>query len=602
MNKQSRTVLWTVLSTAAIVALGDVPAFLGLPLSRAATAAPQATTDTTQPRTQDPAQKPTPPARPVRPGRPTVQPGNTPPIAKSPTGTTTRQLGDATTAAAAGASIGQASAESTVIRFEPPILDLGEMTAEISKTASVTVFNITDQPVVISRLVPSCGCTTAKAPTDPIPPGGSVEIPITLKPGPRQGVTLSKRVTFQLEGQPPVVLTVTGNVPEYVSISPDLLTADSENPDSGVVTLKSTDGAPFRITGVLPPVVLDYGDEAKVEHVVHIDWAEWEKAGSPIRVGFTTDHPKAPSLSAMIKRPLRRNPNAVADADAKQNRAADANSALLITAARQGSPERIAAAIAKGADVNGTDRTNGRTALHWAAKEGHLDAVEALMKSGADVNLGDRTGKTALTLAAEGGHADVAKKLLSAGAAVNSRDQIGGSPVLWAAGLGNAETVKLLVDAGADVKVADVNGLTPLLWAAGIGDPKSVEVLLAAKADFNATDLITGDDALMRAARSGKLESMVLLLSAGADVNRKNKVGATPLLIAAASGNLEKVKAIVEHKADLTAKDVRGWNAMDHAKNRIDDQKDAVVAYLQTVMPASATAASGGTGSPGSSN
>lgn len=509
------------------------------------------------------------------PGRP-VDPNLSPTIAR-PAGN----------AAVVPADLGAAnpSTESKVIRFEPAELDLGEMTADVSKTGNIKVVNITDKPVTITRVVPSCGCTTAPAPKDPIPAGGSVEIPITLKPGPKQGVSLAKRVTFQIEGEPPVVLNIKGKVAEYVSIEPELVTADPENAESGKITLKALDGSPFKIIGVNPAIVTDYGPDAKVEHVVHVDWKKWEEAGSGMKVAFSIDHPKLAALSAMIKRQLKPGerptpPNPKTD----RLPASDPNTAALISAARSGDLAALDAAVKGGAKIDDADRASGRNALHWAAAEAKLEVIDWLLKNGANVNAEDRTGKTPLGVAAEKGKVEAVKALVKATAAVNHRDRIKGSPVLWAAGLGNAETVAALIAAGADVNVADVNGLTPLLWAAGIGEPGSVTLLLDAKADTSAKDTIDGDDALIRAVRSGKDETVKILIARGAKTDTRNDKGATALLVAAGSGSLEKIKALVAAKSDLTAKDNTGRTLLDYAKNRIDPAKDQVVAYVEQVM------------------
>lgn len=477
--------------------------------------------------------------------------------------------------------------ESRTVRFEPSELDFGEMTADVPKTMAVKLVNISDQPVTVTRVVPSCGCTTAPAPKDPIPVGGSVEIPITLKPGAKQGVSLSKRVTFQIDGEPPFTYTIKGNVAEYVRVEPELLNVNVDDPDSGRITLKALDETPFRILGVNPAILADYSDEPSLEHVVRIDWDKWKEAGSGIRVALSLDHPKLASTSVTIRKPLPpRDPTAQNDPSRNPDpRAAlDPATAELIAAARRGDAEAVKAALEKGGKADEIDRTTGHNALHWAAREGKVEALAALLAAGAKVDGEDRTGKTALTLAAERGKTDVVKALIKAGAGVNHRDKIQGSPLLWAAGLGSPATVRELLTAKADVTVADVNGLTPLLWAAGIGEPDSVVALLDAKADPQVKDLIDGDDALLRAVRSGRPESVRILLERGAKVESRNDRGATPLLIAASSGSMEKIRMLIEAKADLQAKDNSGRGVMEYANNRIDAEKDAVVAFLQAQL------------------
>src|SRR5690606_3812468 len=181
-RSQSKSFLTSILSVAGVLTV------CGATLTMTATAAAQAT------------------ATPVKP-------------AQRPDGdrTASPAIRSATPPASVAQSISNAvAAESAAVRFDPPVLDLGELQAEVPKTMSAKVTNATDKPVKISRITTSCGCTTAKAPDAPIPPGEFVEIPITLKPGPRQGQTLSKRATFVIDDYPPAVLVVQGVVPEYV--------------------------------------------------------------------------------------------------------------------------------------------------------------------------------------------------------------------------------------------------------------------------------------------------------------------------------------------------------------------------------------------------
>ncbi|MCA9284751.1 MAG: ankyrin repeat domain-containing protein [Phycisphaerales bacterium] len=465
------------------------------------------------------------------------------------------------------------------LAFDPLVPDFGIMQPEVVSRTSVRVTNVLNEPIVFQRIIGS-GPFALRPPKSELQPGEWFDLPLSVKPGPRQGVHLNKRFTFQIKDHEPVVLKVIGFVPEYVSIQPDLLVATPEEPDSGLVTFRSNDCVPFRLLEVKPPVVRELDPEPGLAHNVQVDWGEWEKEGSPIRIWFTTDHPRSPQLVVMVKRPLRRPPDA---ADGGSDHPVNASTTALIAAARDGVVERLAELIANGVDVNAVDRSNGRSALHWAAKAGHADAVALLLKAGADIKKRDRSDRDALAAAAAGGHVEAVKALLAAGAVVDRRDQSGMTPLHMAAAFGNAATVALLIDAGANVAAADFNGLTPLMWAAGIGDAKGVELLLQAKADLNATDLIWGDDALIRAARAGNTESVAALLAAGADVNRVNQIGSTALHAAAANARVDVVRLLVKAKASLTATDAHGQTAIECARSRTDPDRDAVVAYLESV-------------------
>ena len=472
------------------------------------------------------------------------------------------------------------------IKFSPDPLDLGEMTAGVAKTATVTLMNESEEAVTITKAIPGCGCTTLGWPKDPIPPGGSADIDITLKPGPKQGIRLKKRVTFQIEGHPSQVLNVEGDVAAYVTIKPDIISARAEDADqSEDIVLASADGTPFKVIGIEPPVVLDAGQDASLEHTMHLDWEAWEAANRPVKIAFKTDHPKASQVTALVKR----RPNAPKLPNQPVVNAPSIND--LSGAARAGDANRVKLLLAEGKDPNQSDAAGGRTALHWAVRNGNIEIVDILIKGGADLNKGDQAGKTALSHAAESGKVDLTRKLIESGADVNKRDLVGGNSVLWAAGLGNADTLAIVVEAGGNVDVKDINGLTPLQWAAQTGKTDSMKILIDGGADVNATDSLNGESVLMRAARSGKTESINLLLDNGADPLIKTKLGGNALHISSEFGNVEIVKILVERGMDPKAVDMRnpGWNALDYAKNRVDEGRFQVIAYLTPMVEEPAT-------------
>lgn len=477
------------------------------------------------------------------------------------------------------------------VRFEPAVLSMGEMMSDVPKTMSIRLFNVTDEAVTVTRAVPSCGCTTAGAPKDPIAPGSFADVEITLKPGIATGVKLSKKVTFEIEGYAPQVLNVEGNVAEYVAITPKILNAPAtpEDPsaaESGAVTLAATDGIAFAVTGVNPPVVDGLPTTAGTEHQLVVDWAKWEEAKRPVRITFTTDHPKAPTVGVSVKRSAR-DPRTPTPPTPERTASAPTGSAALGAAARSGDVTRIKMEIASGTDVNRVDPATSRTALHWAAQEGQVEAIKALLDANADLAAIDRVGMAALAIAAKGGHAEATAVLLERGADPNLRDAAGGSPLLWAAGLGNSGTVELLIAKGGEVNIADVNGLTPLLWATSIGrDPRSVALLLDAGANPDQADRLSGDSPLIRAAKNANPEVLQLLLARNIDLTKANLRGMTALMTAASAGSPDQVRMLLDAGADSAAKDARGWTALDHALNRSDANRETVVAMLQPAAPA----------------
>ena len=94
----------------------------------------------------------------------------------------------------------------------------------------------------------------------------------------------------------------------------------------------------------------------------------------------------------------------------------DANNRLnVLEAVKKGYAPIVRAFIAKGSDVNATDR-HGATALIWAAANGKADIVHLLLAQGADPGAKDNDGDSALAVARGRSNSEVAMILEAAGA------------------------------------------------------------------------------------------------------------------------------------------------------------------------------------------
>jgi ankyrin repeat protein len=375
---------------------------------------------------------------------------------------------------------------------------------------------------------------------------------------------------------------------------------------------------------------------------------------------------------------------------------ADVNAALpegetvLMTAARTGSPEALRALLAHGAETEARDRFYGESALIWAAAENHADAVrvlaehgadvdgrsalltleprqrragqsirplgswtplmyaarenaraagEALVASGANLDAADPDGATALVIAIINAHYELAELLLRAGADPNIADLEAGMGPLYAAidmhrlavghGRGNpvpvglldaVDVVRLLLEKGADPNAALKKpilqrqhtfgdgtlgaGATPLMRAAKSGDIEVVRMLLAAGADARQT-LPNGTTALMLAAglgwRNGSplapsydqgsdaeaVETLELLLSLGLDLQAANEAGDTALHAAVGGRSSEAiVRFLLERGADLLVPNGRQQTPLSIAEAR---GSDAVKALVRAAAPVTTT-------------
>jgi len=468
------------------------------------------------------------------------------------------------------------------LTFEPESLQLGMMQPGVPKTGTIMITNNGDEPVQIKKAIASCGCTTPNWPRDPIAPGESAELEITLKPSIKQGQTLSKRVTLQMMEGAPQVLKVEGEVGVFVKMTPSYLDASKRDDSTmAMMILDSEDDIEFSIVEFDPDITTGFSPDKSLHHEVGFDWEKWEKLGRRPQIKIRTDHPNAPEMSMTVRRAI--DPNRPRPLPANQG----ASRSQLTSAAQQDNVEAVKIALAsESVKIDDNTGLGGMSAYHWAAKNGNVEITQLLVDAKADPNVQNKVGKTPVALAAESGHVEVLKLIVDSGGDIESVDQIGGTPLLWASGLSkNPATVEYLIKAGGNVNIIDSNGMTPLIWAAGIGNPESVRLLIEQGAEVNVSEIHQKETALMRAARIAQPQTLEFILSASPDLEMKNALGHTAFMIAAASAPVEKVRMLVEKGAKVDVSDIRGWTAMDHANTRTDSNREEVIAFLETVMP-----------------
>ncbi|MDE3159981.1 MAG: ankyrin repeat domain-containing protein [Acidobacteriota bacterium] len=309
----------------------------------------------------------------------------------------------------------------------------------------------------------------------------------------------------------------------------------------------------------------------------------------------------------------------------------------LMMASRTGNTDAIRVLLDHGARLNTKETWGDTTALMWAVSEHHAAAVKLLIDRGADVNARSKfvpstTGRgfegttpvaakpgqaaeeyasgllTPLMFAAREGDLESARLLVTAGANVNATDGDGKDALGLALFNGSYEVASLLIDHQANVNQADAQGFTPLFWAVDrrnmetapnfpwmvTTDPLPlIEKLLNAGANPNAvvnntprarmregSPRIVFATAIMRAAFSGDLETVKLLLSRGADPHIPSRDRETTLMAACGTGfingyskgrsaaeRLAVVKLLVELGEDVNAADNYGITPLMVAAN-----------------------------------
>ena len=281
------------------------------------------------------------------------------------------------------------------------------------------------------------------------------------------------------------------------------------------------------------------------------------------------------------------------------------------------------------------DATPGAmTALLYAARDGALESAQMLIAAKAQVNQGEANGITPLSIAIANGNLDLAKFLLDHGADANATDFWGRTPLWEAVELRNLDldksgengidraaaldTIKILLDHGANVNArtkevppirrwimplgdlswVDFTGQTPFLRAALSGDVTVMRLLLDHGADPNITTF-AGTTALMAASgvnwvggqtytesKQSLMDALKVCLEKGADVNAANSMGITAVIGAANRGSDDIIEFLAQKGARLDVKDKDGRTPLVWAKGvflatNSPAEKPSTIALLQ---------------------
>jgi ankyrin repeat protein len=222
------------------------------------------------------------------------------------------------------------------------------------------------------------------------------------------------------------------------------------------------------------------------------------------------------------------------------------------------------------------------TPLLFAAREGNLEMARLLVDARADVNRPSANGTGPLVVAITNNHIDLAMFLLDTGADLNAADAFYKRTPLYAA---------------VERRNPDYTRDTPAPVADARDPMALIETLLARGANPNARANTTpfrgfyqvsanwanfdGQTPFLRAALSGDVTLMRLLLEHGADPNLGSNDGATPLMAAAGINwvvaqtysrsdqeFLDAARLCLERGNDVNAVNSQGFTALHGAANR----------------------------------
>ncbi|CAI5774729.1 [ADP-ribose] polymerase tankyrase-2 isoform X3 [Podarcis lilfordi] len=232
----------------------------------------------------------------------------------------------------------------------------------------------------------------------------------------------------------------------------------------------------------------------------------------------------------------------------------------LLHAARESDAARVKKHLSL-ETVNFKHPQTHETALHCAAASPYpkrKQICELLLRKGANINEKTKDFLTPLHVAAEKGHNDVVEVVVKHEAKVNALDNLGQTSLHRAAHCGHLQTCRLLLSSGCDPSIVSLQGFT----ASQMGN-ESVQQLLQEGVPLGNSE---ADRQLLEAAKAGDVDTVKKLCTVQS-VNCRDIEGrqSTPLHFAAGYNRVSVVEYLLQHGADVHAKDKGGLVPLHNA-------------------------------------
>ncbi|MEE9131167.1 MAG: ankyrin repeat domain-containing protein [Phycisphaerales bacterium] len=414
------------------------------------------------------------------------------------------------------------------IVVDPATLELGKLQAYVRHRRFVTLTNTANAPIKVLNIKGTGAMRFLWSGPRVLRPGQSTSIDFLLSAGRAPGQQTRRGIHIAVEGDyPPLRFQLRGEAYADIAFEPTWLRLD-EDP-TGRISIWATDGEPFRVLAVDPPIALGVSDEPRLKHEIFLPLERFEHKERRLFTIYL-DKPTCNVVQGIVsdREWIRRQPQTPNE--------------KLFSGSR-GSSRWVDEALRAGADPSAVDAF-GTPALLYTAKNLHGTLSQTLLDAGAAIDATDTRGQTALMWAINYGRSDVARMLVDRGASVGMRDVVGGTALMLAARYGDHSTIEMLLAAGADPEAVDKLGLRALHWASLRGNLKTTKALLDNQANANAQSegrLLTP---LMCAARRGYTEVIKVLLEAGADVEAIDNAGRTALMWAVKESHPEAARIL----------------------------------------------------------
>jgi len=227
--------------------------------------------------------------------------------------------------------------------------------------------------------------------------------------------------------------------------------------------------------------------------------------------------------------------------------------------------EIIETLLVAGADPNEMgDEFTGETAIHYTAKVDNPEEMRLLVNHGADITALSNQGDTPMATALKSLQVSQVAVLQELGISINTPVGAYSSGIVCAINAQKNNVLRQYLEMGADPNFSPSGGESPLMACVKEGRVESIRILLAAGADINAVTSY-GNTFLHYIAREiyARENLIPLALDAGADPNAQNETGETPLMVAILSYNRGVIDKLYHH-SNLRLTDYEGNTIWHH--------------------------------------
>ena len=212
--------------------------------------------------------------------------------------------------------------------------------------------------------------------------------------------------------------------------------------------------------------------------------------------------------------------------------------------------------------------------IHDAASNGDLETIKKILEQDPSlVNQDDRYEWRPIFHAGLRRHFEVVKYLIDCGADLAAHD---GYVIHYAGEVpNNKEVVSLLIAyGGLDAHTKPANEIArQFIYAVFLANVERVNAMLRDDSALVEERYARGDTALHHATRNGDLEIVKQLVSHGADVDAMADQGHFPLYCAAGHGHVETTEYLIAEGADLQARLPDGKTVIEWLKQYADHDR-----------------------------